>query len=332
VLKNLRFLTYNKNTIEEVIRFIAEWNSPEPSITVQTSGSSGEPKKMSFLKSQLKASAQNTLDTFSIEKGTTAFLCLSIHTIAGKLMVVRAMLNRMELIVGDVSSNALEIPLPEIELAAVVPLQLHHVLKKNTSFPSIKTLLVGGGPVSEDLCAQLSDKGISAIHTYGMTETLTHVAYRRIGALHEELFTPMPGVQLGLAEDRLTITYPEIGIHQLETNDIVQFNTDGHFKVVGRSNLIINSGGLKFNPEELERLISSEMTVPYFFYGLPDDKLGEKIVLVCEGSSFRLTSEQTTKISNVLPAHAAPKEIIYKEQFVRSESMKILRKATMNLP
>ncbi len=330
MLKNLHFLTSNQLTIQEVNRFIQEWSNSEPNIEVQTSGSTGEPKKLSFKKKQLEASAQNTIQTFGVKKGANAYLCLSTNTIAGKLMVIRAILNDMELIVGDVSSDALERGLPEIELAAAVPLQLHHLIKNNVSFPKVKTLLIGGGPINDEICRKLSYRGITAIHTYGMTETLTHVAYRRIGAMQEELFTPMPGVKLGHKEERLTITYPAIGVQQLETKDLVQFNSNGQFSVVGRSDLIINSGGIKFNPEELEHQISSEMTVPYFFFGLPDDQLGEKIVLVCEGNVIQLTKEQLNRINNLLPAYANPKEVIYLEQFVRSESMKILRKETMN--
>lgn len=330
MLKNLHFLTSDQLTIQEVQRFIEEWNNSEPNIEVQTSGSTGEPKKHSFKKSQLEASAQNTIQTFGVKKGAKAYLCLSTHTIAGKLTVVRAILNEMELIVGDVSSDALEKGLPEIELAAVVPLQLHHLIKNNVTFPTVKTLLVGGGPISKELCSQLFDRGITAIHTYGMTETLTHVAYRRIGAIQEEFFTPMPGVKFGLKEKRLLISYPAIGVHQLQTNDLVQFNSNGQFSVVGRSDLIINSGGIKFNPEELERQISSEMTVPYFFFGLPDDQLGEKLVLVCEGIANQLTKEQLNRIKIIVPAYANPKEVIFIEQFVRSQSMKILRKETMN--
>jgi len=333
VLKKLIFLTENETVQQDVINFLAEWYSPSSTIIVKTSGSTGSSKEISISKKHMRISALKTISTFSVKEGGTAFLCLSTKTIAGKMMIIRAIENQMTLYVGDIHSNKLSnFPIAAFDLLAIVPLQLETCLNYQPDLIKYSsTVLVGGGPVSSEQINQLTQIGATIYHTYGMTETLSHIAFRSIGMHTQEYYTVLSGVVIYSKNGCLVINYPELNIFDLQTSDLVAIEENKQFRLTGRADFVINSGGVKFNPEELESRISGVIENPYFIAGLPDSKLGERIVLVIE--SLRTKDEGTIleRIKPLLPIYGCPKEIRFLPKFARTESMKIKRKETLEL-
>lgn len=333
MLKDLIFLTADKKLQQEVGNFLSEWHNESDYVIVKTSGSTGIPKEYQIKKDHMRISARKTLSTFSVKKGGTAFLCLSTQTIAGKMMVVRAEENNMTLYVGDIRTTALDsLPIHSCDLMAIVPLQLESALRSNPALiKNSKTVLLGGGPVSSAHLSDLKKVNASVIHTYGMTETLSHIAYRIVGNTTQESFTPLSGIGLRSVDSCLVIDYPELGIIGLQTTDEVLIHPNGHFTILGRTDFVINSGGIKFHPEELESKITGVMDRPFFIGGLPDSHLGERLVLVIEGEKKENDNHLLELIKDLLPKHGTPKEIHYISHFVRTESMKIRRKETLSL-
>ncbi len=331
MLKNLIFLTKDKKIQLEVENFLTEWTNGSDYITIRTSGSTGIPREYRAKKEHLRMSARKTIATFSVPEGGTALLCLSTETIAGKMMVVRALENRMTLYVSKVRSNALcALPLSKVDLMAIVPLQLTEGLKCNSAFiGNSHTVLLGGGSINDIHIDSLKHAGVTVFHTYGMTETLSHIAYRRVGKNTEEAFTPLEGVEIRAKNDCLMIDYPELEIAGLQTTDLVDIDLNGHFQILGRRDFLINSGGIKFNPEVLESMISKAIDEPFFIAGLPDAHLGERLILVVEGFKRESHELLLERIKPLLPMHGCPKEIFYVPVFERTESLKIRRKETL---
>jgi O-succinylbenzoic acid--CoA ligase len=328
MLKEIDYINASDKERSAFESFLTSWNNEGDTITVHTSGSTGTPKVLVLKKSDMVHSASQTLNFLQIEKGGTALICLSMETIAGKMMAVRSIVGAMKTIVGTVSSNPLQNILVPIDLCAMVPLQLENILKKDpSSLKTIKHLLIGGAPVSNELEKMASDHNISFWHTYGMTETVSHVALRKAGKYRASTFKALPGITFSEDKGRLIIHYPLIGIESLQTNDLVELLSPTEFKYIGRADFVINSGGIKFHPEELENRISHLIKVPFFIGGIPDPTLGQKVVLFAEtDSSLNVDLEQ---LKNVLPQYAFPKEILSVPSFVRTESGKINRVETM---
>jgi O-succinylbenzoic acid--CoA ligase len=310
--------------------FFRIWKDGNDVINVRTSGSTGAPKEISLKKKDMITSAKQTLDRLAIEKGGSSLICLSMETIAGKMMAVRSFVGEMTVHLVQVNSNPLAEFNESVDLCAMVPLQLETTLKSDPgSLKRIKHLLIGGGPVSAELEKLAADHEISFWHTYGMTETISHVALRKAGKKGENFFSSLPGITFSQEEGRLIIHYPAIGIEHLKTNDLVELISPTAFRYLGRADFIINSGGIKFNPEELENCIAPIMNGAYFIGGIPDKSLGEKIVLFIEGNESSAPDKEDLK--TLLPNYAIPKEIVKIDNFVRTESGKINRIETIKL-
>lgn len=314
-----------KNEIES---FLNEWFNEELFISVQTSGSTGSPKKISLSKENMIISAKKTIDFLSIEKGSSCYLCLSCSTIAGKMMMVRAIINEMHIIVGPVSTGSLEILNQRISLTAIVPMQLNQIL---LHYPEklqwISHVLVGGAPVNKALIATLQTEGLTVYQTFGMTETISHVALRKIGYHQDDHYTALEGIHFSTDDDhRLVVHYPEIGQAALLTNDIVELNSDRTFKWLGRIDFAINSGGKKILPEIIEQKLQHQINRNFFIHGFPDDILGQKVVLLVEGEPIE---DLEKRLDNLLDKFEKPKQILFIPHFVRTESGKISRLETV---
>lgn len=326
-------INYSKASEKERIafeEFLHAWNNEKDVISLKTSGSTGPPKEIILQKKDMITSAKQTLDFLGVKKSGTSLICLSMDTIAGKMMAVRSIVGELAIHLAPVNSNPSKDLHEQIDLCAMVPLQLETILKQDhTPLHLIKHLLIGGGPVSPELEQQSAENGITFWHTFGMTETISHVAIRKAGKNAEPHFTALPGITFSAEHDKLIIHYPAIGIDGLSTNDLVDLISPTSFRYIGRADFIINSGGLKFNPEELERKIASIMNGTYFFGGISDSRLGQKIVLFIEGDET--VSPRSNDLEPLLPKYAVPKEIIRLSKFVRTESGKINRSETIKL-
>jgi len=325
---SIQFIHASEETTKEVNTFLEEWKNENAFIEVQTSGSTGKPTKVLLEKAKMLVSAKNTLNYLKIQKNCNALLCLSSTTIAGKMMVIRSIVGELNLIVGPVNSNPLEnIDLP-IEFVAMVPMQLKSTLENSAhKLKNIPSILIGGGPISPNLSAALKENNTTVFHTYGMTETISHVAMRKVGENEEKEFEALPGITFSEENEQLVVHYPAINIDSLKTNDQIVLTSQTTFQWIGRTDFIINSGGKKLNPEEIEDRISELLETPYFIGSLSDEKFGQKVILLIESNhSLHVTKEVLrTKLSN----YSLPKEIYYLEHFTRTVSGKINRGLTM---
>ena len=313
---------------EEVTSFIKSWANDEKVIAIHTSGSTGNPKNIELAKEKMQISARKTLEYFKLEEGSSALLCLSLETIAGKMMLVRSLLGGLKLHVVTVSTNPILTLKNPIDFVALVPMQLEAAI--DTAFEklkSIKTILVGGAPVSEELIQKLKDKKITVFQSYGMTETISHVAIRKIGFETEEYYEALPGITFSSDEQRLIIDYPEVLSEKLRTNDCVNLIDSKHFQYLNRYDFIINTGGIKVNPEEIELKLKPLLKQAFFIWFVKDVHLGQKIVLVVqEKVNLKLKKKDFTHYLN---KYEIPKNYCQIKDFVLSKSQKIDRIKTM---
>ena len=303
--------------------FIAQWLDETESIVVKTSGSTGEPKLISVSKQAMVLSAQKTIHFFSLEPRTRALLCLPASYIAGRMMLVRAFVGQWDL--HFVQPNDLPEALGDdsvYDMAALVPLQLEQLLATGFNFSRIKTIIVGGAPCSNALRGSLA--GSNIWETYGMTETVSHIALRKMG---EAWFYPLQDVFLSVdARGCLCIDAPGITDSPLTTNDVVDLQPDGRFRFLGRADHVINSGGIKHFPEELEKKLAVCLEVPFVILGLPDALLGEKIVLVVEADVVD-EAGILEKLKTLLDKYEIPKAVMALNPFPHTGNGKIDRPA-----
>ncbi|TYA78699.1 AMP-binding protein [Seonamhaeicola marinus] len=309
--------------------FLLDWLDKEDYVEVQTSGSTGKPKKIKIKKQAMVNSAIATGDFFDLTPGKKVLNCLPSNFIAGKMMIVRAIILGLEL---DMVKPSVQ---PRIDLrkdydfCAFTPMQLKNFAKY---LKHLKTAIVGGGRVSEPIKALIQDKKTNVYETFGMTETVSHIAVRKLnnfsGSASEKYFETLPGVTVSKDDrDCLVIEAPSLTNEKVVTNDIVEIVSDTSFDWLGRFDNVINSGGVKLFPEKIEEKLQSKINGEFFVTALPDDELGDKLVLLVEGEKDSLD----TTIFNVLDKYEIPKTIFYLPKFAETLSGKIHRKKTLEL-
>lgn len=299
-------------TIQEDLQvFLTEWNHPDPTIEVQTSGSTGIPKRMKVRKEQMVNSARLTCDFLGLKKGDKALLCMPLQYIAGKMMVVRSLVAGLELIPREPSGHPMaDIDFP-LRFAAMIPLQVYNTLQvaeERRRLCQTEILLIGGGAIDKELEQQLRQLPNQVYSSYGMTETLSHIALRRLnGPDTSDYYTPFPSVKLSLSPDNtLVIDAPLVAQAPLITNDVAELLPDGRFRIIGRKDNIINSGGIKVQTEVIEEQLRRIIPYDLAITSIPDPKFGEIIVLL-------VTSSQETAKGfdlGVLPKYQRPKHLL----------------------
>ncbi len=318
----------------DLYTFINEWVSDAPTVVVNTSGSTGTPKTMTLQKHFMVNSAQMTGKHFNLQPEDTALLCLSTNYIAGKMMVVRAFVLGLNLITVPPDGHPLQHVQESLSFAAMVPLQVHNSIEEHPhQLQHIDQIIVGGGAVSHDLLQRIVRLPNRFYATYGMTETITHVAVKALASESTD-YLGLPGVQLGQDERGcLTITAPHLSHETVVTNDLVEFEDFNRFKWLGRYDNVINSGGIKIIPEVLEQLLAELLQQRFFIASLPDKVLGEKVVLVIEGEPFDKHTLSLFKqhLRAELNRFEMPKEIFFVPVFQETPTGKVQRKATLAL-
>ena len=311
--------------------FLLDWLDEKPTLKVKTSGSTGKPKPILLKKSRMVNSALATGGFFGLEPGSSALLCLPSDFIAGKMMLVRAMVLGLEMDYVEPSSNPLGLISNSYDFCAMVPLQLENSLER---LNGISTLLIGGAPISNTLEKKIERESTAIFETYGMTETITHVAVREIHAdrsdKDEPHFKTLPRVTVSKDQRGcLVIDAPDICDDKVITNDLVHLISKTEFKWLGRYDNVINSGGVKLIPEQIETKLAQIITNRFFVTGLPDVRLGHKLVLVVEGETdVEIVSQKITGLSS-LKKYEAPKAIYSIPKFKETENGKILRHETL---
>jgi o-succinylbenzoate---CoA ligase len=300
---------------KDLYAFIFNWFSSENEITIKTSGSTGNPKEIRFTKAQMICSAQRTLEYFQVQAGENVLLCLPVKYIAGMMMVVRAFAGRLNLITLAPQKLQLEEISGNIDFASLVPLQIEKIIDKKQDLNKLKKILVGGTSIGPKLLEKLNGfyKG-QAWETYGMTETLTHVAVRKITGSNPSLsYTGLPGITFSTDERGcLSISDPYLQAEPVQTNDCVDLISNTQFRLLGRFDNIINSGGIKIRPEELERELAFYIKNKFCISSIADEKLGEQVVLLVEKGTDLQTVEKGIKS---LDTYKQPKKTIELEQF-----------------
>jgi O-succinylbenzoic acid--CoA ligase len=323
------FKTSQPEVISDVTHFINSWSLDSFQLKVQTSGSTGNPKTLFFTKEQVQASALRTLEHFGIMENQVALLCLSPSTIAGKMMLARSVVGNLQLIAATPHSNPLDSLTEDVDFVALVPYQLNEILSKNPEkLSAIKTILVGGAPVSQELENKLKKHHLTVYHTFGMTETLSHFAVRKMGSNGDKCYRALNGVKFYTIEDELVVDDELLGIFKLKTGELVDSVTSETFNWLGRKDFLINSGGLSIQPEVIERALSEYIHSPFFVAGLPHPELGEQITLIMEGTNEFSIEEVCQHIS--IKYHR-PRKIIYLPRFIYTKNGKLNRKMTLAL-
>lgn len=303
--------------------FILEWLNSEDFIKVQTSGSTGKPKVIRLQKKHVENSAKATISFFSLKPGTTALLCLSSQYIAGKMMLVRAMIGGWKLTAVEPKQNPLKNPKTTFDFTAMVPFQVFHSLE---DLYKVNKIIIGGGVVPVNLEKRLQQEKTLAFATYGMTETISHIAVRQInGAEKSSVYSALPDVEFSQNQEKcLQIHAPKIAEEVQQTNDVVELISPEKFRFLGRLDHVINSGGIKIYPEEIERKLSEGIKKPFFIASEADDALGERIILVIE-SSKPLDFPDFQEAFSALSVYEKPKKIYSIPKFIYTETEKIKR-------
>jgi O-succinylbenzoic acid--CoA ligase len=324
-------------------RFILDWIDDRDHVVLRTSGSTGAPKEFRVPKQRLVASANATARHFGLMSGDTALLCLPVDHIAGTMMVVRAFVAGLNLLTLPPDSKPLlKIGASDIRFAALVPMQLETFLGSDgfdrealDALERIDILLLGGAATREAMVAALQGIRTRVFATYGMTETLSHIAVKPLNQGQGDAgYRPLDGVRVRLDGDRcLVIDVDYLEIESLRTNDIADLAADGTFELIGRKDLVINSGGVKLFPEQIEQRLAHLMSGRRFFVcAAPDARLGEQVCLLVEGEPWPDDRRESTwrGICAVLDPYEKPRQIEFVPEFVRSETGKIRRSETLD--
>lgn len=307
--------------------FLEQWFDGRDYIEARTSGSTGKPKDIFLKKSDMILSAARTCEFLGIARGGTMALSLSADYIAGKMMVVRALYADATLIVENPSNFPLshdDVAQP-IDLLAIVPSQVDGFLKSSAG-KYVKNILIGGAPLSGVAEQRLVRQGVNAYVTYGMTETCSHVALRKVGMPY---YNTLPGVSIDVDERScLSIQCDGFSFGKIQTNDIVELIDPHSFKWLGRADNVINSGGIKIYPEAVEEKIQAAFPdLTCYVTHAKSEKWGEEVVLMVE-SECEIPGLKE-RLATVLNRYELPKQIVYTAQFERTKSAKIIRKIIM---
>jgi O-succinylbenzoic acid--CoA ligase len=317
----------NEALSKAFIKFKTEWDYND-SIEVFTSGSTGKPKKIFIPKEKMILSATKTIRFFNLQEGINALVCISLETIAGKMMLVRSLVGKWNLTIVEPTANPLLNIDENIDFVALVPLQLERILIESPDkIQRIKTIIVGGAPVSSSLINLLKDNEMTVYQTFGMTETVSHIALRKIGKETDAFYKTVDGVEVSDLDGNLLIHYPELFDEPLRTNDLVKIISSKEFEWFGRSDFMINSGGLKLNPEKIEQKLAELIPFSFFITGLNDDRFGQKLALVIENNSNFIPDK--LRFQSVLDKFEIPKVYINVKEFDRTKSGKINRIKTI---
>ena len=332
-LSELHFTDEPEDTWRNAIyHFLVNWFDDSDSIITHTTGSTGIPKDIRLRKTAMFNSARMTNHFFKLNATSTVLLCMPASYIAGKMMLVRALVSGFNLLTVEPSANPFEKLNQLVDFTAITPYQLFH------SAESLKTglvskLIVGGSQVTRKLVELVEDFPSEMYETYGMTETCSHIALRRFnGKERSEYFTVLGGVEISQTKRGcLVINAPHLLEYEIQTTDLVEIISENSFRWLGRADSVINSGGVKIYPEQVEKKLEEIIPFSYFITSIPDKLLENKLVLVIESEAFTTEQEMDLKlkIQPLLHKFEFPKQIFYLPAFVYSQNNKLLRKETL---
>src|SRR5690554_534025 len=296
--------------------FILDWFDESPKITLQTSGTTGKPKNIVVAKQAMVNSALATGDFFELQPKDKALCCLPINFIAGKMMLVRAFVLGLDMDFEEPNAQPLQDIDTKYDFVAMTPMQVENSIEK---LHLVRKLIIGGSKVSTALEKKLSEIPTEIYETYASTETLTHIAARKIS---EDTFKLLPNIAISLdTRGCLVINAPRISEDEIITNDLVELKSEKEFIWLGRFDNVVNSGGIKIFPEKIEPQLTHKISHRFFFGGIPDSVLGEKLILVIEAEKYELNPT----VFDELDKYEKPKEVFFISKFTETPSGKIKR-------
>ncbi|WP_299122618.1 AMP-binding protein [uncultured Winogradskyella sp.] len=311
--------------------FLIDWLNSKDFLYVQTSGSTGYPKQIKLKKQAMVNSAIATGNFFGLEPGDNALHCLPSHYIAGKMMFVRALVLGLELDFVEPASHPIFDYEKHYDFCAMVPIQLKNTINY---VQNIKTIIVGGSMVTKPLAAKIKESTSRFYETYGMTETVTHVAIKQLESKSnkgEEYFNALSDIRFSQDDkQRLIIHAPKLVEEDLVTNDLVDLKSETSFKLLGRYDNVINSGGVKLFPEQIEVKLQPVIEERYIIASEQDTTLGEKLILIVENplDSVDAILEKIKELKT-LDKFEIPKKIYTLSKFPETNNGKIQRKKTV---
>lgn len=335
----------------ELKDFLKAWYSPKNYIEVKTSGSTGKPKNIRLEKEFVAASAQRTIQFFQLKKGDRVLHCLPEKYIAGKLMIIRSLIGELDLHIVEPETNFSFLQTEKFKFAAMVPAQVSKIIRSEPSpgawFKNLEQLLIGGSEIPFELEKQLKNVSTSCYSSYAMTETATHIALRKINRPNaSEFYHCLEDIHVQLSEEGcLQIFMHGLKEHPLQTNDLAELKDKKTFRILGRNDNVIISGGIKYSPEQIEKKLEPFIEIPFLISSLPHESLSEQIVLVLESlpltppkeGSFSLyyinnieDSEIVNQLKSICNQHLEkyeqPRQILFVQHFPETENHKPDRK------
>jgi o-succinylbenzoate---CoA ligase len=315
-LLGYNFIKEGEEFEQSVGDFMLNWFDENSYLDLKTSGTTGAPKTIRIQKQSMVNSAIATGRFFELRSGDSALHCLHTKYIAGKMMLVRAFILGLELDFVPPTSNPI-INTNQYDFVAMVPLQVQNSLEV---LKNVKKLIIGGAKMSKSLEESLSKSPTQVYETYGMTETITHIAVKKLG---EKSFSILPDIKISQdIRNCLVIDAPKIAEEQIVTNDLVELLNENEFIFLGRIDNVVNSGGVKLIPEKIEEKLAGKINSRFFVTGIPDAVLGEKLVLVVESENQTLDEA----VFDTLEKYEKPKAVFYIPKFATTENGKIKRK------
>ena len=312
--------------LKDCLIFLKSYKN-QTEFTFQTSGTTGKKKKIKVLKEQMIFSASATLQYFNLKPSQKVFLSLSTNYVAGKMMIVRAIIGKLSLTLAPPSTSPSKYISEEYDFAPFVPMQMLDLLESG-KIKNFDKILIGGGNVDSRLLNPLADFKTVIFESFGTTETLTHFAIKRLLPDKENYFKTLPGFTVKTNNDNeLILNKNKLIKESLCTKDLIKLKSESEFQWIGRSDNLINSGGVKIIPEEVEKKIQQYITTPFVIVGLTDEKFGEIVVLVSEGKTIEELKNTALNISK----YELPKKYFVLNEFPRTESGKIKRKQISEL-
>jgi o-succinylbenzoate---CoA ligase len=323
---------FERNTVT----FLREWLTGKEKFIVHTSGSTGEPKSIAITRGQMAGSALMTIEALRLKKNDTALLCLNTQFIAGKMMLVRALVGNMHIIATEPSSNPLEKIVRPFDFIALVPLQVQKILstENRKSIDYIKDIIIGGAAIDQTQLKIIKDIKSPVFATYGMTETISHIALQRLDKQSaEHYYKTLPGIKIDVDDRGCLVIHAPYLTQEIKTNDLVKLHNHQAFSWLGRWDNVINTGGIKVSPEKVEREIQQIMETfniqqNFIVSSTPDATLGEKVILITEGPPQEKWGKILTLYKQSFSRYEVPKEIYTLHKFIYTKSEKIDRKAT----
>ncbi len=322
------------------LKFCKDWVNGQQEFAIQTSGSTGTPKSIVLLRSQMEANAKQTIEALQLKAGETSLVCLDTNYVAGKMMLVRSLIVGMNVIAVEPSANPFnKLEEQPVDFVALVPYQLEEIIEHSSEkLNQVRCAIVGGAAIGYSLNEKIKKSRCSIYATYGMTETISHIALQRLnGKRTQHYFKAFETIDLRLDDRGCLCVKAKYLDEEIITNDLAELIDGKQFKCLGRIDNVINSGGIKVIPEKvesaLERILNSFQIINRFFItGIPDEKLGSKVIVVFEGLPFNkeIKEEILFEASQKISKYELPKEFLFIPKFRETATGKINRSATVS--